>query len=249
MAQLGLYLILFGAGSFILNLIGMEFKLLMILDLLGPTTGIIIKLLLIIVGAGLIFAEAKINNARLTKSLDFSNEMAKAIAEESKLKNIDEWNIGYIETFIRDLFSMKLYLNWVREKQFTISENNEIYLKIYFTDKDKLIDKTQEITLKNGKKYTQKKHDLLINKEYSEQLFSFTDSITEDLFEKISKLNNLKIQLFLFDSGTNILDIEVSRDMYNQQKAKKLVDSKEKLNLYTAKYNFDAKNYEFSPIS
>ena len=42
-----------GAGSFVLNLIGMEFKLLMWIDLWGPQVGLAIRLGLMAVGGAL----------------------------------------------------------------------------------------------------------------------------------------------------------------------------------------------------
>lgn len=53
MKSLGGWLFIFGAGSFLLNKIGMEFILLSWIDLWGPTVGIGIRIALIVVGAAL----------------------------------------------------------------------------------------------------------------------------------------------------------------------------------------------------
>lgn len=55
MQSLGGFLVLMGAGSFVLNLINMEFKLLSWIDTWGSTTGMMIKIALIVVGAALWF--------------------------------------------------------------------------------------------------------------------------------------------------------------------------------------------------
>ena len=47
-------LILFGAGSFILNLLGMEFILLVWVDLWGTLIGNIIRVVMIVAGIGLL---------------------------------------------------------------------------------------------------------------------------------------------------------------------------------------------------
>ncbi|MCI4567932.1 hypothetical protein [Lysobacter sp. CFH 32150] len=53
MKSFGGLLFIFGVGSFVLNLLGMEFKLLGWIDNWGATTGIAIRVGLIVVGAAL----------------------------------------------------------------------------------------------------------------------------------------------------------------------------------------------------
>ncbi len=55
MKQIGGLMALLGAGSFILNMLGREFSLLMWIDNWGPTAGMAIRIGLIVVGAGLWF--------------------------------------------------------------------------------------------------------------------------------------------------------------------------------------------------
>lgn len=55
MKNLGGLLFIFGAGSFLLNLLGREFRLLSWIDNWGDTTGIAIRVGLIVVGAALWF--------------------------------------------------------------------------------------------------------------------------------------------------------------------------------------------------
>lgn len=56
MRSLGGFMILMGAGSFVLNMMDMQFTLLMWIDNWGPTVGIAIKVGLIILGALLLVA-------------------------------------------------------------------------------------------------------------------------------------------------------------------------------------------------
>ena len=53
MKSLGGWLFIFGAGSFLLHFFDMEFRLLSWIDNWGPTTGIAIRVGLIVVGAAL----------------------------------------------------------------------------------------------------------------------------------------------------------------------------------------------------
>jgi hypothetical protein len=53
MKSIGLWLFIFGAGSFLLNMFNMEFKLLSWIDNWGPTVGLAIRIGLIVVGAAL----------------------------------------------------------------------------------------------------------------------------------------------------------------------------------------------------
>lgn len=50
MKGIGSFLFIMGAGSFVLNMIGMEFRLLMWIDMWGPGVGLAIRLALIAVG-------------------------------------------------------------------------------------------------------------------------------------------------------------------------------------------------------
>lgn len=55
MSGFGGLLILFGVGSFILNMIGMEFRLLMWIDLWGPLVGNGIRIGMVLLGALLLY--------------------------------------------------------------------------------------------------------------------------------------------------------------------------------------------------
>ncbi len=54
MTRIGIWLIIFGVGSFLLNLLNMEFILLMWIDSWGPTVGLLIRGGLVAVGIVLI---------------------------------------------------------------------------------------------------------------------------------------------------------------------------------------------------
>ncbi|MEO0424165.1 MAG: hypothetical protein AAF184_17635 [Pseudomonadota bacterium] len=53
MKNIGGLLVLLGAGSFVLNMLGREFTLIMWIDNWGPTVGLVIRIAMIVVGAGL----------------------------------------------------------------------------------------------------------------------------------------------------------------------------------------------------
>lgn len=67
MGKLGIWLLIFGVGSFLLNMAGMEFRLLMWIDLWGPTVGTFIRVGLIVAGAGLIAADRLMGSAAPSK--------------------------------------------------------------------------------------------------------------------------------------------------------------------------------------
>ena len=56
MTQLGVTMALLGAGSFLLNMAGREFILLMWIDFWGPAVGLLIRVGLIVGGIGLAIA-------------------------------------------------------------------------------------------------------------------------------------------------------------------------------------------------
>jgi len=53
MRNIGLYLVIFGGGSFLLNLMGREFVILSWIDNWGPTVGNVLRGGAVLVGAGL----------------------------------------------------------------------------------------------------------------------------------------------------------------------------------------------------
>jgi hypothetical protein len=57
MFNLGMWLTILGGGSFVLNLVGMEFKLLMLIDMFGPLVGNCIRIGLITIGVALMATE------------------------------------------------------------------------------------------------------------------------------------------------------------------------------------------------
>lgn len=59
MKSLGVFLVLMGAGSFVLNQLGMEFLLLGWIDLWGAAVGIAIRIALIVLGVVLMVAGSK----------------------------------------------------------------------------------------------------------------------------------------------------------------------------------------------
>lgn len=63
MKQAGLYLVIFGVGSLLLNLFGYEFRILMWLDTWGETVGMAIRIGAAVVGAVLWFVGNKSESA------------------------------------------------------------------------------------------------------------------------------------------------------------------------------------------
>ncbi len=53
MKQIGGFMAILGAGSFILNMMGREFSLLMWIDTWGPTVGTAMRIGMVVVGAAL----------------------------------------------------------------------------------------------------------------------------------------------------------------------------------------------------
>ena len=72
MGSLGRFLILIGGGSFLLHLANMEFKLLMWVDHWGSTTGNIIRVALVGLGAALYLIDSK-RAARAVNSESFDD--------------------------------------------------------------------------------------------------------------------------------------------------------------------------------
>ena len=55
MKNIGMWMVILGAGSFVLHMLDREFILLMWVDMWGPTVGNGIRIVAIILGAGLFF--------------------------------------------------------------------------------------------------------------------------------------------------------------------------------------------------
>ncbi len=92
MRNIGILLVLFGAGSFVLNMIGMEFKLLMWIDNWGQTTGWAIRGGMIVVG-GLLFFMAMRSASGETATAQAPAEPAPAPVEPTpatSYESVDE---------------------------------------------------------------------------------------------------------------------------------------------------------------
>jgi len=63
MKQFGIYLAIFGAASFVLNMMHLEFRILSWIDSWGRTTGIAIRIGLIVLGAVVFFIGMKRDKA------------------------------------------------------------------------------------------------------------------------------------------------------------------------------------------
>lgn len=70
MRGIGSFLFIMGAGSFVLNLIGMEFTFLMWIDLWGPNVGLAIRLGLMALGGALWGIALKMESGRGVSSND-----------------------------------------------------------------------------------------------------------------------------------------------------------------------------------
>lgn len=78
MQGIGGFSMLIGAGSLVLNLIGMEFRLLMWIDLWGPTVGTLIRVGLIVAGFVLFFLGMKAEESHAaSQSEDLSRDASR----------------------------------------------------------------------------------------------------------------------------------------------------------------------------
>lgn len=68
MKSIGGWMVIFGAGSFVLGFIGYEFTLLMWIDNWGPAVGLIIRLALIVIGSALWLSGSDEEPANLQES-------------------------------------------------------------------------------------------------------------------------------------------------------------------------------------
>lgn len=117
------------------------------------------------------FIDNKLNPKVKDNEAKFSLIIAEAILEEKKAKKIKDWDNNTVFEYLNQTLVNNKFSIWVKTREIKIGNEFDIYLNINFTGIDELISPTHEITLKDGKKYTQHKHELAIKKEYSEKVF------------------------------------------------------------------------------
>lgn len=87
MRNIGIYLVLFGAGSFILNSFGYEFKLLMWIDNWGVTMGNIIRIAAVVGGAVLFFMAKPEENEEADEQANHTADSSESTEGEPKTES------------------------------------------------------------------------------------------------------------------------------------------------------------------
>jgi uncharacterized membrane protein YhaH (DUF805 family) len=180
--------------------------------------------------------------------VDPISEIVKAIIEEKTAKKVEEWESDdLVGEYINNILGNNRFSSSIKNKEVKIEENYEISLIIYFANKDELIRPIQEISLKNGKKYTQKKHELVMKKEYAEEIFLCANNVIGEFFERLNKLNKIRIKVFVPDNKF-ILDVQVDKKQYSEIKNNSQNNTLDKLKKYNLSYDYDDKAYDFNEI-
>lgn len=215
------------------------------LSFLTDLGGTYLNFAMVALGAAGMYMDKNLNTTIETNDQELSLLINQAIAEEKKDKKIEQWDKDIIIDFLQHKLENNQSTFWIKNKKITVENDFNISLIIVFADKNSLISPTQEIILKDNKKYQQNKHELAIKKEYSEKIFFYTTNIIEEVFEKIIKLEKVVLQAFVPDIHNSILEVSINREMFNKLKLAKTKNNFEKLKFLEAKYNFDSKTFDF----
>jgi hypothetical protein len=240
----GKKLLIAGISSFVLDIV---FRLIGI-SFLSDLGGDYINFALIIFGSIGMYLDKNLIEKIDAKDGGTTLQMTQAILEEKKARKIVEWDNNLILEYINQTLEGNKFIIWVKDKKISFGNGFDIYISLNFSLSDELISPTQEITLKDGKKFTQKKHDLAIKKEYSEKVFICGNNLIEDLFEKIIKLEKIGITIFLPENDICVLNILATREQYLKLRDNKVVNIFERLKYFSSNYDFDHKNFIFSEI-
>jgi hypothetical protein len=240
----GKKLLIAGISSFVFEII---FKL-MGVTLFDDLGGDYLNFALIALGGLGMYIDSTLRvDVENNKDEGLSPLMAQAILEEKKARKIEEWDNHKILAYLNQTLDSNRFSVWLKSREITIGNEPEIYLRLNFMEMNELISPTQEITLKDGKKYTQNKHELAIKKEYSEKVFLCANNLIEDLFEKIIKLTSLRIRIY-FPENRCILEMQATREQFFSLKNSKTENILERLRFFNLIYDFDNKNFEFKEI-
>lgn len=181
-------------------------------------------------------------------TLKYELERELKLKREEELKKLQSGDKDTIMEVIDRLFKSSKLAGLIKSKNFNLYNQKNIAFIINLTPKEELVDDKKEITLKNGEVYTQNKHYLAVNKEYSEKVFLSGFKVVEEVFNTIPTIYKMYISVYeTVDSLQKcILSFEVNRDQYNAISHKNNI--MEKLDFFKAKHNYDQKNYIFNEV-
>jgi hypothetical protein len=239
----GKKLLITGIASFVFSII-LHLMGITILDSLG---GDFFNFALIGLGGLGMYIDSKLHIDDKKKDDGISVLMAQAILEEKKSRKIEEWDSKKILEYLNQLLDGQKFSIWVKSREIKISNDFSIDFIINFMEMTEFISPTQEITLKNGKKYTQNKHELAMKKEYSEKVFLCPNNLIEELFEKIIKLQQVNIKIY-FSGNYPVLEVKANREQFMLLKNSKTENILDRLKFFNLYYDFDSKNFEFKNI-
>jgi hypothetical protein len=243
LSKWGKKLLITGITSFIfgiiLHLLGVT-----ILDSLG---GDFFNFALIGLGGLGMYIDSKLHEDVKKKDDGISVLMAQAILEEKKARKIEDWDSNRILEYLNQLLDGHKFSIWIKSREINISNDFSIDLIINFMEMNELISPVQEITLKDGKKYTQNKHELAMKKEYSEKVFLCPNNLIEELFEKILELQQISIKIY-FPDNKCILKVKANREQFLLLKNSKTEYILDRLKFFNLNNDFDSKNFEFKEI-
>lgn len=192
----------------------------------------------------------KINDKTGSLALQKSLEEELKQKKEEELKKLEAGDRNAINEVIERLFKSSKLGGWVKSKSYQLYNTKTISLIINLSGKEELVNTKKEIVLKSGEVYTQNKHYIAVKKEYSEKVFISGVKIVEELFNTLPLLYKIYISLYLTEEESDkqdcVLSFEVNKDQFRA--SKNIQNSIEKVDSFSAIYDYDSKNYVFKEI-
>ncbi|MFN8673235.1 MAG: hypothetical protein U0457_14285 [Candidatus Sericytochromatia bacterium] len=197
--------------------------------------------------------KSSLENINKIESFTLKEELEQQLKQkkEDELKKLETGNIDVIKEVIDRIFKSSKLAGFIKEQSYILYDKSKISVNINLTDKEDIVDSKKQITLKNGELYTQNKHYLSINKEYSEKAFICAYKVLEELFTNIPTIFKVYLNIKITNQEDNqditVVSLEGTLDDYKSIKNKNL-DFLHKLDAFKAKYNYDQKLYQLFEI-
>ncbi len=192
----------------------------------------------------------KINDKTSTLELQKSLEDELKQKREQELKKLDAGDKNTINEVTERLFKSSKLGGWVKSKSYKLHNTKTMSIIVNLSGKDELVNTKKEIILKSGEIYTQNKHYIAVKKEYSEKVFVSALKIVEELFNSIPTLYKIYISLYLTEEESEkqfcVLSFDVNKDQLRA--SREISGFSEKVDSFSAIYDYDSKNYEFKEV-
>jgi len=188
------------------------------------------------------------------KEMELKLMLEEEIKEKKELliKKLKDGDKTVLLELLEQVFKSTKLIGWVKSKTFSLHKDKSVSVIVNLFEKNILIETEKEITLKSGQIHKQKKHEIVIKKEYSDKVFNLAYRVIDEIFQNIPTLYKIYLSEYIpqDESSICVLSFEVNKDQYRaiKEKADKENNFSSLINYFNPNYDFDSKNFDFKEV-